>query len=59
MLSYHYDNSYDPAMPVMTIGLSPSGEDVPRQELTALIDSGADGTILPIHMLKAAGARYV
>ena len=59
MPSYNYDNNYDPAMPVMTIGLSPSGEDISQQELTALIDSGADGTMLPVDILTAVNARYV
>ncbi|MEM7112938.1 MAG: hypothetical protein AAF614_10940 [Chloroflexota bacterium] len=57
--SYEYDNSYEPAAPVVTIGLSPSGTDNPRQQLVALIDSGADASMLPIDMLTSAGARVI
>jgi hypothetical protein len=57
--SYSYDSQYDPAAPVVQIGLSPSGQTITRQELTALIDSGADATMIPIDMLITAGARYV
>jgi predicted aspartyl protease len=57
--SYDYDTSYEPAAPVVPIGLSPSGEEVARQQVQALVDSGADATMIPIDILKAAGARYV
>ena len=57
--SYAYDNSYEPAAPIAHIGLSPSGEAVARQELTALVDSGADATMIPVNILTTAGARYV
>jgi len=56
--SYDYDTSYDPAAPIMEIRIGPSGE-APRVSLKALVDSGADATMIPIDKLKAAGARYV
>lgn len=57
--SFPYDNSYDPAAPVVRIGLSPSGADNPRQQLIALLDSGADASMFPSNVLTAAGARIV
>lgn len=57
--SYPYDASYEPAAPVVQIGLSPSGENQVRQQTRALLDSGADGTMIPIDLLLACGARYV
>ncbi len=57
--SYDYDSSYEPAAPVAPIGLSPSGETTARRRVTALLDSGADATMIPVDELIAAGARYV
>jgi hypothetical protein len=57
--SYDYDNSYEPAAPVVPIGLSPSGETTPRQQVSGLLDSGADATMIPVDVLTTAGARYV
>jgi predicted aspartyl protease len=56
---YDYDNSYEPAAPVVLIGLSSSGETTARQEVAGLLDSGADATMIPVDVLTAAGARYV
>jgi hypothetical protein len=57
--SYDYDSSYEPAAPVALIGLSPSGGAIVRRQVTALLDSGADATMIPVDKLIAAGARYV
>ena len=59
MISHDYDSDYEPAALVARIGLSPSGEREARQWVTALLDSGADGTIIPVDLLVAAGARYI
>ena len=55
-----YDPTYFPAFPVAEIGIN-KVEDRPEQEviLTALVDSGSDGTIIPFEYLKAIGAEYV
>lgn len=56
-LDYSYDESYDPAIPVIEVvvdgyaGLRP-------QTVTAIVDSGADGTMLPVDLLEAVGALY-
>ncbi|MCP4361070.1 MAG: hypothetical protein GY796_23935 [Chloroflexi bacterium] len=57
--SYDYDRSYEPAAPVVPVGLSSSGETTTRQQVIALLDSGADATMIPTDVLTAAGARYV
>ena len=57
--SRDYDSrNYDPAIPVAEINLiSPvSGE--PTVSLIALIDSGADATMLPIDVLESADALH-
>jgi predicted aspartyl protease len=58
-VSFVYDSSYDPAMPVALIGLSRSGQAEPTVQLTAWLDSGADATMIPLDILQAAGARYM
>lgn len=57
--SFPYDDNYTPAAPVATIGLGPSGEAEARQQVEALLDSGADGSMIPIDLLIACGARFV
>ncbi|MCP4427345.1 MAG: hypothetical protein GY803_22895 [Chloroflexi bacterium] len=57
--SYDYDSSYEPAAPVVPVGLSASGETIVRRRVSALLDSGADATMIPVDELTAAGARYV
>jgi predicted aspartyl protease len=56
--SFPYDSSYDPAMPILSIGLGPSGEDAVRLELVAVVDTGADVTMIPTAILDDAGCRY-
>jgi predicted aspartyl protease len=57
--SFAYDTEFDPAAPVLLIGISPSGEVAPRQEVTALVDTGSDVSMLPASLLVQAGCRYV
>jgi len=56
---FDYSILYDPAAPVMEIGIGAvESDDVPRR-ITALVDSGADGTMIPIDILRAVGATFV
>ncbi len=56
-LDFPYDEKYDPAMPVVEVVLDGyAGLD--SKAVTAIIDSGADGTMLPIDVLEALGALY-
>ncbi len=54
---YDSDNYY-PAMPVIKIGLISSGSGEQAVALVAVIDSGADATMLPIDALESADALH-
>jgi predicted aspartyl protease len=54
--TYDYDSIYDPAMPVVDIELGRAGGE-PALKLTALVDSGADATIVPLRYLVQVNAR--
>lgn len=58
--AYDYNNQrYHPAMPVLAIGLSRPRRKEATVELEAIIDTGADGTLIPLEILEQAGAQYV
>lgn len=57
--TYEYDQTYDPPMPIVEIGLTVLGRTDAETTVTALIDSGSDGTLIPIDILEAIGARYL
>lgn len=59
LYTYDYSRDYHPAMPVVEVGLSIVGQSEAQQSLLALVDSGSDGTLLPLDILEAVGARYV
>lgn len=58
MSEYSYLRSYDPALPVCELSLTArvTGRLVTTQ---AIIDTGADGTIVPTALLNQIGARRV
>ncbi|MGB0388283.1 MAG: aspartyl protease family protein [Ardenticatenaceae bacterium] len=56
--SYLYSTTYDPPAPVIEIKVRSTGRKN-FGSLTALIDSGADATMIPIDVLKQVGARYL
>ena len=58
MTAFPYDTGYDPALPVCDIIMSAESTGR-RLQLTAVIDTGADGTIVPIRYLQEIGARRV
>lgn len=53
-----YDTSYWPSMPVAKIIIG-RALTLPTRTLTALIDSGADGSIIPLLYLQEIHARKV
>ena len=59
LYTYPYSRSYQPAMPVVAIGLGRGGRTEPGKSHEALIDSGADGTLVPVDILEEIGARLV
>lgn len=56
-ISFTYSRRFDPAMPVVEATVKAVGLSSPTSVVTALVDSGADATILPLSVLL--GARYV
>jgi predicted aspartyl protease len=57
--SYLYDPSFEPAMPVVTVRLRSLYPNSPEIEYLALIDSGSDGTMIPLTVLTQMNARQV
>ena len=54
-VTFPYNRGYEPSMPVAEITVR--GER--PIELTALIDTGADASILPLPILRSIGARFL
>jgi len=55
--SYEYSRVYQPSAPVLEIGIRRTSQDF-EVETEALIDTGADATILPIQLLQRINAKY-
>ena len=53
--SFPCDTDYVPAMPVADVAIRAQRE----VTVTALLDSGADATMLPITVVRNVGARFV
>jgi len=56
---FEYSTHYNPAAPIMEIGISAVENSGLQRTITALVDSGADGTMIPINVLRAVGATFV
>lgn len=56
MITFPYDQTYDPAAPVCRISLyvPATGQ---RVNVDAIIDTGADATIVPVRYLRQIAAR--
>lgn len=54
--TYEYDNDYNPAMPVVDIEIGRAMSNV-SLTMKALVDSGADATIIPLNFLQEIRAR--
>ncbi len=50
---------FDPPMPVLQIGLSKPGIERAKQTIEVIVDTGADGTLLPIDVLASIGVRAI
>lgn len=56
---FEYDSRYLPPAPVISVtvdGYSPTSGTTTIQ---ALVDSGADGTLLPLRILERVGASFI
>lgn len=58
VITFDYDFAYDPAAPVVEIKLHGYQQDRGERDLRAMIDSGADATLIPLRLLEAVGATY-
>jgi predicted aspartyl protease len=54
-----YLDSYYPPVPALTITLGYPGEALRLGPFSAIVDTGADGTLIPIALLDALGAPFV
>lgn len=52
----HYDTTYQPSLPVVEITIKHATQERQQVVLKALVDSGADGTMVPLRALKQIGA---
>jgi len=58
VMSFDYDSTYDPAAPFVEIEVDGYHESLGKRTLWAMVDSGADATMIPLRVLKAIGASY-
>ena len=57
--SHDYNSAYSPAMPVVEVTLENVETGTQGEKLTAIVDSGADGCILPLKYLDAIGSESI
>jgi len=57
--SHDYNSTYSPAMPVVEVTLENVETGLQGEKLIAIVDSGADGCILPIPYLEAIGSESI
>jgi hypothetical protein len=55
-MSAGYDPRYSPPIPVLSIRIAAPGEAPDSVSLTAIVDTGADGTLMPVALLEQAEA---
>jgi hypothetical protein len=56
LMKQDYDSRFDPPPPILAIRLSAAAEVSRGALLTAIVDTGADGTLIPSAYLEEAGA---
>ena len=57
--TFPYNTVYTPAMPMVELGISLPKRSQAELTITALLDSGSDGTMLPLYLLDKIGAKPV
>ncbi|MFZ2362691.1 MAG: retroviral-like aspartic protease family protein [Anaerolineae bacterium] len=58
-MSHRYLDDFYPAMPALVLRLGYPGEGMAVGPITALVDTGADGTLIPQPLLDEIGAPLV
>lgn len=56
--SFDYDSTYAPPAPIVEIEIDGYHASLAIRGLWAMVDSGADATMIPLEFLKAVGATY-
>ena len=59
MIAYQYSHTYYPPAPVLEVNFVTIAEMRRTSTLSALVDTGADGTIVPIEYLENIRAPFV
>jgi predicted aspartyl protease len=59
LYSYDYSYDYDPAFPSVDVSVSVPQTPENLVRLSVLLDSGADGTLLPVDYLDSIGATPI
>ncbi len=57
--TYAYDESYQPAMPFIEVDLIAPDSGKTFESVKALVDSGSDGSLMPVDLLDEIGALSV
>ncbi len=58
-MTYPYNLTYDPPIPSLQIHLSVPDRDTTLGPLAGIVDTGADGTMIPLTYLKQLAAKTV
>ncbi len=58
-MKFPFDHSFSPPMPMMVIALRNEDEGLSTEPLNALVDTGADGTVVPEVYLKSIRAPLI
>lgn len=58
-MSHRYLDDFYPAMPALVLRLGYPGEGMAVGPITALVDTGADGTLIPQPLLDEIGTPLV
>ena len=57
--SHDYDDAYDPSMPVVEIVVQDIITGTRSEPMTAIVDFGADGCLVPINVLQGLNLRSI
>ncbi|MEM7532389.1 MAG: aspartyl protease family protein [Chloroflexota bacterium] len=58
IILFDYDSSHDPSAPFVEIEINGYDPQKGTRTLWAMVDSGADATMIPLRTLKSIGAQY-